>query len=151
MRKRVKFQPDGWHTVTPRIVARDPDNLVRFLKDVFDAKGVFRTGLPAEIRIGDSLVMVSGEGQRDSNPAFLYVNVDDTDATYQRAIAADATSLEEPMDMPYGDRRAMLRDAWGNTWQIATHKEDLSAEEICTRMGSRRQRTALARWRRMMF
>jgi PhnB protein len=135
MRKMVKFQPDGWHTVTPRIVARDPENLVRFLNDVFDAKGEFRTGLPAEIRIGDSLVMVSGEGQRDAIPAFLYVYVEDADATYQRAITADATSLEEPMDMPYGDRRAMVRDAWGNTWQIATHNEDLSPEEIRTRLG----------------
>lgn len=126
MNKMVKFQPDGWHTVTPRIVARNPEKLVRFLKDVFNAKGEFRRGLPAEIRIGDSLVMVSGDGQRD---------VEDTDATYQRAIAAHATSLEKPTDMPYGDRRAMVRDAWGNTWQVATHKEDLSADEISTRMG----------------
>lgn len=134
----VKFQPDGWHTVTPRIVARDPEKLVRFLKDVFNAQGEFRRGFPAEVTIGDSLVMVSGDGQRDSMPAFLYVYVEDTDATYQRAIAAHATSLEKPTDMPYGDRRAMVRDAWGNTWQIATHKEDLSADEISTRMGRSR-------------
>jgi uncharacterized glyoxalase superfamily protein PhnB len=130
----VKSQPDGWHTVTPRIVAADPEGLVRFLKQVFDAKGEFRPGSPAEIRIGDSVVMISGEGQREEMPAFLYVYVDDTDVTYQRAIAARATSLESPTDLPYGDRRAMVRDAWGNTWQIATHKEDLSADEIRARM-----------------
>ena len=130
----VKFQPDGRHTVTPRIVVADPEGLVRFVKQVFDAKGEFRPGLPAEIRIGDSVVMISGEGQRETMPAFLYVYVDDTDATYQRAIAAHATSLENPADLPYGDRRAMVRDAWGNTWQIATHKEDLSADEIRVRM-----------------
>jgi uncharacterized glyoxalase superfamily protein PhnB len=80
--------------------------------------------------------MVSGDdGLRDPMPAFLYVYVDDTDSTYRRAIAADATSLEEPADMPYGDRRAMVRDAWGNTWQIATHKYDLSVAEIRSRLG----------------
>jgi PhnB protein len=79
-------------------------------------------------------VMVSGEGQRESMPAFLYVYVEDVDATHRRAIAARATSLEEPTDLPYGDRRAMVRDAWGNTWQIATRKEDLSTDEIRARM-----------------
>jgi PhnB protein len=132
----VKFQPDGWHTVTPRIVARDPEKLVGFLKDVFHAQGEFRAGLPAEIRIGDSVVMVSGgDGLRDLMAAFLYVYVDDTDTTYERAISANATSLEEPADMPYGDRRAMVADPWGNTWQIATHKQDLSVDEIRSRLG----------------
>ena len=125
----TKFQPHGWHTVTPRIVVRDPEHLVVFIKNVFDATGEFRSGSPAQIRIGDSLVMISGEGQRDSTPAFLYVYVADTDAVYRRAIAAGATSLEAPMDLPYGDRRAMVRDSWGNTWQIATHQEDPSALE----------------------
>jgi|SRR5882757_4367629 PhnB protein len=121
----VKFQPDGWPTVTPRIITPDPENLVRFLKDVFHAQGEYRAGRPAEIRIGDSVIMVSdGDGVRDLMPAFLYVYVADADATYKRAIAAKATSLEEPANMPYGDRRAMVRDSWGNTWQIATHKHD---------------------------
>jgi PhnB protein len=132
----VKFQPDGWHTVTPRIVVRDPENLIGFLNAVFDAQGEFRPGSPAEIRIGDSIVMVSGGGgHRDPMPAFLYVYVHDTDSTYRRARAAGATSLEEPADMPYGDRRAMVRDAWGNTWQIATHKHDLSIAQIRSRLG----------------
>ena len=121
----VKFQPDGWPTVTPRIITPDPENLVRFLKDVFHAQGECRVGRPAEIRIGDSVIMVSdGDGVRDLMPAFLYVYVADADATYKRAIAAKATSLEEPANMPYGDRRAMVRDSWRNTWQIATHKHD---------------------------
>ncbi|MEA3106273.1 MAG: PhnB protein [Gammaproteobacteria bacterium] len=132
----VKFQPDGRHTVTPRIVVRNPESLIKFLNAVFHAQGEFRAGLPAEMRIGDSVVMVSGDdGLLDPMPAFLYVYVDDTDSTYRRAIAADATSLEEPADMPYGDRRAMVRDAWGNTWQIATHKYDLSVAEIRSRLG----------------
>jgi uncharacterized glyoxalase superfamily protein PhnB len=136
MSNMVKFQPDGRHTVTPRIVVRNPESLIKFLNAVFHAQGEFRAGLPAEMRIGDSVVMVSGDdGLLDPMPAFLYVYVDDTDSTYRRAIAADATSLEEPADMPYGDRRAMVRDAWGNTWQIATHKYDLSVAEIRSRLG----------------
>jgi uncharacterized glyoxalase superfamily protein PhnB len=131
------FQPASWPTVTPRIVVRDPENLVRFINHVFRAAGEYHDGLPAVIHIGDSVVMVSGEGARDPIPAFLYVYVEDTDATYRRACQASAISLEKPADMPYGDRRAMVKDAWGNIWQIATHKEDLSVEEIHARMGRR--------------
>ena len=121
----AKFQPDGWHTVTPRIIAPEPERLVAFIKDVFRASGEFHPGRPAEIRIGDSMVMVSdGGGLRDPVQAFLYVYVEDTDSTYERAIAANAISMEAPSDMPYGDRRAMVKDRWGNIWQIATHKRD---------------------------
>lgn len=134
----ARFQPDGWHTVTPRIVVRDAENLIAFIKTVFQAQGEFRDGLPAEIRIGDSVVMVSGsDGLRDPMPAFLYVYVEDTDSTYQRAMAASAISLELPTDLPYGDRRAMVRDPWGNTWQIATHQRDLTASEIRSRLANK--------------
>ena len=71
--------------------------------------------------IGDSMVMVSDAGIRHPMPAFLYVYVDDADAIYRRALHAGARSLEEPSDMPYGDRRGMVEDEWGNTWQIATY------------------------------
>jgi uncharacterized glyoxalase superfamily protein PhnB len=119
----ASFQPDGWPTVTPRIVTPDPPGLVGFIKHVFAATGELHADRPAELRIGDSLVMVSaGAGQRRVMPAFLYVYVPDADAVYRRAIAAGATSLEPPADMPYGDRRAMVEDAWGNTWQIATRR-----------------------------
>ena len=121
----VKFQPDGWHTITPRIIVRDPENFITFLKTVFDAQGELHPGRPAEMRIGDSIVMVSDGGSlRESSTAFLYVYVVDVDANYARAIASGATSLEVPADMPYGDRRAMVRDPWGNTWQIATRRHD---------------------------
>lgn len=115
------FQPAGWPTVIPRLVVANPDELVRFLKDVFGARGEVRSGAPAEMRIGDSMVMVSGgDGLRDTMTAFLYVYVEDPDATYQRALAAGAISMEAPAQMPYGDRRAMVRDPWGNHWQIAS-------------------------------
>jgi uncharacterized glyoxalase superfamily protein PhnB len=90
--------------------------------------------MPSEMKIGDSTIMVSGAGVRDTVTAFLYVYVDDADATYQRALEAGAQSLEEPMDLPYGDRRGMVRDPWNNIWQIATRKETLSVDEIRTRL-----------------
>ncbi len=116
----VKTIPAGWHTVTPRMVARDAAALVAFLKEVFQARGDFRADVPSEIEIGDSRILISGEGPRDVMPAFLYVYVENADSTYQRALAAGAQSLEEPRDLPYGDRRGMVKDRWGNVWQIAT-------------------------------
>lgn len=113
--------PDGWRAVTPRIVVEDAEGLVRFVKQVFGAKGEFLPERPTELSIDDSLVMVSTPIEREVMPGFLYVYVEDTDATFERAKAKGATVIEEPGDMPYGDRRAMVRDAWGNLWQIATH------------------------------
>ena len=120
----TKSIPEGWHSITPRIVVQDPAGLVEFLKQAFDATGDFRTDIPSVIRIGDSLVMVSSVGPRDAMPAFLYLYVDDIDATYQRALKAGAVSLEEPQDLPYGDRRGTVEDPCGNIWQIATHNEE---------------------------
>jgi PhnB protein len=118
-----KFAPDGWHTVTPRIFTGDVAGLVRFLKAVFNAEGDYRAGVPAEITIGDSILMISdGGGRRETMPAFLYVYVEDADETYRLALEQGAASVEKPMDTPYGDRRATVLDSWGNTWQIATRK-----------------------------
>ena len=119
---RTEFTPQGWRTVTPRIVARESQGLIEFVKSVFGAIGDYRQDMPTVIKIGDSMIMISEAGVRDPVPAFLYVYVPDTDETYRRALHAGAQSLEEPADMPYGDRRAMVVDNWGNTWQIATHK-----------------------------
>ena len=117
--------PAGWHSVTPRLVVSDPARLVEFLKQAFGATGDLQTERPSVMRIGDSLVMVSSVGPREAMPAFLYVYVDDIDATCQRALEAGAVSLEEPWDTPYGDRRGMIQDPCGNVWQIATHKASL--------------------------
>lgn len=118
---RSHFTPEGWPTVTPRIVAHDAEQLVEFLNHVFGSTGEYRQARPSEVRIGDSLVMISDAGIRSPTSAFLYVYVNDTDATYRRAVNAGARVLEEPFDTPYGDRRCMVEDKWGNTWQIATH------------------------------
>ena len=117
-----KSIPEGWRSVTPRLVVHDPAKLVDFLKKAFGASGDFTADSPSVMKIGDSIVMVSGVGPRDPMPAFLYLYVDDVDATYHRALEAGATCLEEPADMPYGDRRGMVKDPCGNDWQIATHK-----------------------------
>jgi PhnB protein len=109
----------GFHSVTPRIVVDDVEAQVAFLRDVFDARGEVAEGRPAEITVGDSLVMVTAATQRDAFPAFLYVYVDDADDCYEKALHAGATSLEPPQDTPYGDRRAMVRDPHGNIFQIA--------------------------------
>ena len=114
--------PEGWRSVTPRLVADDAAALVAFLETAFGAAGELQAEGPAQLRIGDSVVMVSESGPRESTQAFLYLYVEDADATYRRAIAAGAVSLEEPADMPYGDRRAMIRDPGGNVWQLATYR-----------------------------
>jgi uncharacterized glyoxalase superfamily protein PhnB len=115
-------RPDGWHSVTPRLVVEDPTRCVEFLKQTFGASGEYSRQRPAQMKIGDSIIMVSGPDAREPKPSFLYVYVDDADATYERAVRAGATSVEEPTDTPYGDRRAMVTDPWGNDWQIATYR-----------------------------
>lgn len=113
------FVPAGYHTLTPRMVVADVVGAVEFLRATFGASGDLPDGRPAEIRIGDSLVMVTAAGTREVFPAFLYVYVADADEAYRRAVAAGAESLEAPLDTPYGDRRAMVRDPYGNVFQIA--------------------------------
>ena len=112
--------PAGWHSLTTRIVTSDVPGLVAFVKRAFGASGEVQAGRPAVLRIGDSNLMLSAIGPRPAMPAFLYLYVDDADAAYRRALDAGATSLEEPIDTPYGDRRGMVEDRWGNVWQIAT-------------------------------
>ncbi len=119
--------PDGWHSLTPRIVVDDVVGLVEFLRQVFDATGELHPDRPAVMQIGHSVIMISSVGPREAMPAFLYLYVEDADAIYRRAVQAGAQSLEEPSDMPYDDRRGMVQDRWGNVWQIATRKEEVLA------------------------
>ena len=90
----ANFKPEGWPTVIPRIIVAKPQQLVNFLKDVFSAQGEFHAHRPAEMRIGDSLIMISsGDGVRQYAPAFLYVYVENVDDVYGCAIKAGAESL----------------------------------------------------------
>jgi PhnB protein len=110
---------EGYHTITPRIVVDEVAAQVHFLRHVFEARGEVEPNRPAEMRAGDSLLIVTSATERERFPAFLYVYVSQADEVYQRAIAAGATSLEAPIDTPYGDRRGMVRDPFGNIFQIA--------------------------------
>jgi PhnB protein len=133
----VKAKPDGYHAVTPYLVVDGAARLIDFLAEVFDAEEVERFAAPgnrighAELRIGDSLVML-GDAHGEHGPvhAMLYVYVDDIDATYQRALAAGATSVQAPVDQFYGDRSGGVKDAFGNLWWIATHIEDVPPVEL---------------------
>jgi uncharacterized glyoxalase superfamily protein PhnB len=110
---------DGYRAITPRIVVDDVDAQVEFLRKVFGATADVDVGRPAEVRIGDAAIMISSTAERDPFPGFLYVYVDDADETFRRAVVAGAVVLERPIDTPYGDRRAMVRDPFGNVLQIA--------------------------------
>ena len=133
----VKPIPDGYHTVTPYLIVPGAAKLIDFLKQAFDARESFRMASPegrimhAEVRIGDSVVMMSDTGQEaQPRPCMIYLYVNDVDATYKRALQAGATSLREPANQFYGDRSAAVKDPAGNDWGIATHVEDVPPEEI---------------------
>ncbi len=123
----AKYIPVGWPALIPRIAVDDPEALVAFIQHVFGATGSFNPARPSELRIDDSLLMVGSTIGREAMPAFLYVYVEDADAVYRRALDRGAKSIEEPQDMAYGDRRAMVQDPWGNAWQIAGHRGRFSA------------------------
>lgn len=122
----------GFHTVTPYLSAADGAALLEFAKNVFGAEESFRSigsagGIHGELRIGDSMLMVGGgipgkEWRATPNTAALHVYVRDCDATYQRALEAGATSVNEPKDQFYGERSATVKDLAGNFWYIATYK-----------------------------
>ena len=122
----AKHIPVGWPSLIPRIAVDDPAGLVSFIQHVFGATGDYHRERPSELRLGDSLLMIGPTIERVPMTAFLYLYVEDTDSTFQRAVDRGASSLEAPRDMHYGDRRAMVRDPWGNTWQIATHRGGLT-------------------------
>jgi uncharacterized glyoxalase superfamily protein PhnB len=125
--------PRGFHTVTPYLVVEDAPALIEFVKQTFGAEQTFRAigsagGVHAEVRIGDSMLMMGGGSPElswrgQAWPTALHVYVEDADAAYKRALEAGATSVEEPVDQFYGDREAGVKDRWGNLWWIATHKE----------------------------
>ena len=142
----VKPIPDGYHTITPYLVVPGVAKLIDFLKEAFDAQETVRMPGPdglvmhAEMKIGDSMVMMGDSSVRQPPmPAMIHLYVEDVDAVYQRALKVGAISLQEPADQFYGDRSAHVKDASGNHWYIATHKEDLSPEEFSRRMEAARQ------------
>lgn len=130
--------PDGVHNVNPYLVVEDPEGLIAFLTTALGGAEVSRSVFDgrtthAEVRVGDSVVMIGGAQGWSVTPGMLYVYVDDCDAAYARAIAAGAESIMEPADMFYGDRHGGVRDASGNSWWIATHLENVAPDELARR------------------
>ena len=126
----VKPIPDGYHNVTPYLLVQGADKLIDFLKEAFAAEEMLRmpgadgSTSHAEVRIGDSVVMMGQPADGTAMPAALYLYLEDVDAAYKRALQAGGESTEEPADQPYGDRRAGVKDPCGNMWWIATHIKD---------------------------
>jgi uncharacterized glyoxalase superfamily protein PhnB len=118
---------EGFHSVTPYLAVRESDRLIDFVTKVFGAEefdcGTGGAGGVRDFRIDDSVLMIAG-GARCAKPmpTALYVFVPDTDATYRSALAAGATSLAEPAESHFGQRLAVVQDASGNQWCIATHR-----------------------------
>lgn len=133
--------PKGYHSVTPYLMVRGADKEIEFLKKAFGAMEKERHTTPdgsimhAEVHIGDSTVML-GEAKGECEPinAMLYLYVPDVDVIYQRALNAGAKSAQEVTDQFYGDRSGAVTSPGGNRWWIATHKEDVSADELQRRM-----------------
>lgn len=128
--------PDGYHTVTPYLIISGASKLISFLKQAFNANEIDRMEhdgaiIHAAVQIGDSRIMLSNSNEQwKPLPCMLHLYVNDVDKIYQEAIKAGAVSLREPTDEFYGDRTAGVSDFSDNQWWIATHKKDLSKEEL---------------------
>jgi PhnB protein len=144
-KKKVKFIPAGYHSVTPYLSCRDAARAIEFYKKAFGAAEVMRMPGPdgklghAEIRIGDSRVMLSdeypemqffGPQTRGGTTVHIHLYVKDVDAMVERAVAAGAKLVRPVKDQFYGDRTGSIEDPFGHVWHLATHQEDLSVAEL---------------------
>jgi PhnB protein len=146
--KKVKPIPEGYHTATPYLTIRGTDKAIEFYKKAFGAEEMFRMPgsdgkgvMHAEIRIGDSVIMMGEEMPGMPNacvsPSTLkgstmgvMLYVQDVDAAFKRATDAGATAVMPPQDMFWGDRYGKLMDPFGHHWSVATHKEDVPPQEM---------------------
>jgi uncharacterized glyoxalase superfamily protein PhnB len=125
--------PEGYHSVNPYIVVERAEGLIQFLVEVFGGEEIERELRSdgriehGEVRIGDSIVMLSEATERyPARPCVQFVYVDDVDATYRAALAAGATSILEPADQSWGDRVGGVHDPFDNRWWVATHLRPFS-------------------------
>src|SRR5437773_592403 len=142
----VKPVPEGYHTVTPYLIVNDAAALIEFIKRAFGGQVMFQMAGPdgsvghSEMRIGDSMVMLgSAKENWKAMPAMIHLYVEDCDAVYAKALEAGAEVVMPLSDQFYGDRSGGVKDANGNMWWIATHKEDVSEEEMKRRMAGAQQ------------
>ena len=145
MTSKTKPIPEGYHTATPYLIIKGAASAIEFYKKAFGATELMRMADPsgrighAEIRIGNSPIMLSDEapemGYRSpqslgGSPVGILLYVEDVDAVFSQAVAAGA-KVERPVaDQFYGDRSGGVTDPFGHVWYIATHKEDVSPEEM---------------------
>lgn len=141
----VKPIPEGYHSVTPYLCCRDAARAIEFYKKAFGATEIMRMGAPdgkvghAELQIGNSRVMIADEfpemqflspASIGGTPITLHLYVEDVDAVVPRAVGAGAKVTRPVKDEFYGDRAGQVEDPFGHKWYVATHKEDLTMEEI---------------------
>ena len=145
----LKPIPDGYHSVTPYLIIKGAAQAIEFYKKAFGATELMRFPGPnntiahAEIKIGDSPVMLADEGMEfkspqsvGGSPVGLMIYVPDVDIVFKQAVSAGAKSTRAVQDQFYGDRSGNLTDPFGHTWTVATHKEDVSSEEMQRRMAA---------------
>lgn len=130
--KGASYKPQGLFNVNPYLHPRRAEPLIAFLKRAFDAEEVAKYSSPdgvvhhAVVRIGDAVLeMGEAHGKYDTMDAMFYLYVPNMEAVYRQALAAGATSFQQPTDQPYGDRNAGVKDNFGNKWYIATHIKDV--------------------------
>jgi PhnB protein len=143
--------PEGYHSVTPYLIIKGATEAIDFYKKAFGATELFRMPAPggkighAEIKIGDSPIMLADESPEmgykspqtlGGSPISIMIYVSDVDTVFKQAIAAGGKEQRPVKDQFYGDRSGTLEDPFGHVWHVATHKEDVSPEEMERRMKS---------------
>ena len=141
----TKHIPEGFHTTTPSIVVNNSKDAIEFYKKAFDAREIYQMPTPdgktmhAMIQIGDSFVMMSDEFPQmgalspttvGGTSTTIHLYVEDADKIYAKAIESGATPAMPIMDAFWGDRYGSVIDPFGHLWAIATHKVDMSPEEM---------------------
>jgi PhnB protein len=141
----VKPIPDGYHAITPYLIVKGAAQAIEFYKKAFGAVELMRFDMPgglighAEMKFGDSMVMLADEHPQmgavgpltvGGTPVGLCFYVTDVDSVAEKAIAAGAAVERPVQDQFYGDRTGTFRDPFGHKWTVATHKEDVSHEEM---------------------
>jgi uncharacterized glyoxalase superfamily protein PhnB len=141
----VKPIPEGMHTLTPHLICDGAADAIEFYKKAFNAVETTRLPGPngklmhASLKIGDSTLMLAdemaecgavGPQSLKGSPVVIHLYVEDVDAVVARAVAAGAKLTMPATDMFWGDRYGQLDDPFGHRWSVATHKRDLTPEQI---------------------
>ena len=146
----VKAIPDGYHSLTPYLIIKGAADAIDFYKKAFGATELFRMDHEgkighAELKIGDSPFMLADENPAmgylgpqslGGTPVSLMIYVEDVDKIYKQAIDSGGVELKALQDWFYGDRSGTLKDPFGHVWTVATHKEDVTPEEMDKRMAA---------------